>query len=195
MKRREMELLELIKGRRSVRRYKPTPVKEEDLNLILEAGRWAPSWANTQCWQFIVVRDPDVKLRLAQTCPPGKRWVATVRDAPVVVVACAELGKSGYYGGEPVTNKGDWFMFDAALAAQNMVLMAHSLGLGTVHIGYFDAEKAGEILKVPEGIVVVELIPMGYPAEEPKSPRRKELSEMVFYDRYGQVRRADWSVA
>ncbi len=182
-----MELLELIKGRRSVRKYKATPISEEDITALLEAGRWAPSWANTQCPKFIVVRDAGVKDELAQTCPPGKRWAATVRDAPVVLVACAELGKSGHFEGKPVTNKGDWYMFDAALAAQNIVLMAYSLGLGTVHIGWFDAEKAGEILGVPKGIVVIELIPLGYPDEEPKAPRRKELSEVVFYDGYGRT--------
>jgi nitroreductase len=181
-----MELLQAIKGRRSVRKYKPAPVKDEDLNAILEAGRWAPSWANTQCWQFIVVRNPEVKAGLSQACPVGKRWVATVRDAPVVLVACAELGKSGFYQGEAATNKGDWYMFDAALATQNMVLTAHSLGLGTVCIGWFDAERAAEVVEVPKHIAVVALLPIGYPDEEPKAPPRKELSEMVFYDRYGQ---------
>jgi nitroreductase len=181
-----MELLELIKGRRSVRKYKATPISEENLNAILEAGRWAPSWANTQCFSFTVVRDAEVKAKLAQTCPPGKRWAATVRDAPVVLVTCAELGKSGHFEGKPVTNKGDWYMFDAALAAQNMVLMAYSLGLGTVHVGWFDAEKAAQVLGVPQGVAVVELIPIGYAAEEPKTPSRRGLSEIVFYDRYGR---------
>jgi nitroreductase len=186
-----MELLELIKGRRSVRRYKPTPVKDEDLNAVLEAARWAPSWANTQCWQFIVVRDPEIKSKLAQALrykvDATNPAASAVRDAPVVIVACAELGKSGCYKGEPLTNKGDWwYMFDTALALQNMALMAHALGLGTVHTGWLDAEAVAEILEVPQNIAVVELVPLGYPDEEPKTPRRKELSEFVFYDKYGQ---------
>jgi nitroreductase len=182
-----MELLELIKSRRSVRKYKAEPVSEEDLNAILEAGRWAPSWANTQCWQFIVVRDAEVEAKLAQTLSRGNPATAAITSAPVLIVVCAELGKAGYMKGQPATNKGDWYMFDVAIAAQNMVLMAHSLGLGTVHIGWFDAEKAGEILEVPKGVVVIELIPLGYPDEEPKAPPRRELSEVVFYDGYGRT--------
>ena len=186
-----MELLELIKGRRSVRRYKPTPVKDEDLDAILEAARWAPSWANNQCWQFIVVRDPQVRGKLAEAlrykADATNPATSAVRDAPVVIVACAELGKSGCYKGEPLTSKGDWwYMFDTALALQNMTLMAHSLGLGTVHTGWFDAEKAAQILEVPQNIAVVELVPLGYPDEQPKAPRRKELSETVSYDKYGK---------
>ena len=79
-------------------------------------------------------------------------------------------------------------MFDTALALQNLVLMAHSLGLGTVHVGSFDAEKAAQILEVPENIVVVELIPLGYADEVPEVKRRRELSEIVFYEKYGQRR-------
>jgi nitroreductase len=77
-------------------------------------------------------------------------------------------------------------MFDTALAVQNMVLMAHSLGLGTVHVGRFDAEKAAKILDLPENVAVVEMIPLGYADEVPEAKRRKELSEIVFYDKYGR---------
>ena len=77
-------------------------------------------------------------------------------------------------------------MFDTALAIQNMVLMAHSLGLGTVHVGRFDAAKAAQILELPENVVVVEMIPLGYAAEQPEVKSRKELSEIVFYDKYGR---------
>jgi nitroreductase len=75
-------------------------------------------------------------------------------------------------------------MFDVALAMQNLALAAHSLGLGTVHVGLVDARKAAEILGLPDGVVFVEMSPLGYPAEEPKGPPRKELSEIVFQERY-----------
>ena len=89
--------------------------------------------------------------------------------------------------GQPVTDKGDnWFMFDVALAMQNLVLAAHSLGLGTVHVGLFDAGKAAEVLQLPPGIACVEMTPLGYPSKIGKAPPRKELSEIVFYNRYGQ---------
>lgn len=185
-----MDVMSAIQGRRSVRHYKPDPVKEEDLKVVLEAARWAPSWANTQCWKFIVVRDPAIKAELADTLNPGNPATSALTEAPVVMAACAELGKAGHKRGEVCTDKGDWFMFDVALAMQNLVLAAFSLGLGTVHVGLVDAKKAAEILQLPPGIVFVEMTPLGYPAEEPRATPRKELSEIVSYDRYGSSRAA-----
>ncbi|MCJ7808403.1 MAG: nitroreductase family protein, partial [Dehalococcoidia bacterium] len=92
----------------------------------------------------------------------------------------------GFKEGEAVTDKGDWYMFDVASAAQNLMLAAVELGLGTVHVGLFDAIKAEGILKVPQGIRVVVLIPVGHPAHQPKGPGRKELHEIVFKERYGE---------
>lgn len=77
-------------------------------------------------------------------------------------------------------------MFDVALAVQNLTLAAHSLGLGTVHVGALDARKVAQILNVPQGVVVVEVLPLGYSAREGRTPRRKELSELVFRENYGQ---------
>ena len=93
---------------------------------------------------------------------------------------------SSYYKGEVPTAQDDWYMFDTALAAQNMMLAAHSLGLGTVPVGLFDARKAAEILEVPSDVTVVLMLPIGYPDEVPQAPRRKELSEIVFHDKYKQ---------
>ena len=191
-----MEVLEAIKTRRSVRRFKPTPVPGEILERVLEAARWAPSWANTQCWRFIVVRDARLKAELAatlrgrpveDTAEAGKNAATdALLQAPLVIVACAEMGKSGYFQGGPSTDKSDWYMFDVALAMQNLVLAAHSLGLGTVYVGLFDARKAAVILKVPDGFSVVAMTPLGYPDQEPRTRPRRELSEIVFYDSYGQ---------
>jgi len=188
-----MEVLETIKTRRSIRKYKSTPVADKDVELVLEAARWAPSWANTQCWRFVVVKDSKIKSKLADTLiavlsDRPNRATEAIRQTPVVIVACAELGRSGYSVrelGKPVTDKGDWYMFDVALAMQNLTLAAHSLGLGTVHVGAFDAKKVATILGVPEGFRVVSMTPLGYPDEEPPLRPRKELSEIVFYDKYG----------
>ncbi len=190
-----MEVLEAIKTRRSIRKYKSTPVDDKTVELILEAARWAPSWANTQCWRFVVVWDGSMRHRLADTLvdvAKGRpnRGTEAMRDAPVVIVACAELGRSGFSSGEPkelVTDKGDWFMFDVALAMQNLTLAAHSLGLGTVYIGAFDAIEAAKILGVPDGYSVVTMTPLGYPDENPPPRPRKELAEIVFYDKYGRL--------
>jgi len=182
-----MDILEAIKNRRSIRKYKDTPVPEEVLNTVLEAARWAPSWANTQCTRYVVVRDPATKERLAEVVNKGNPATEALKTAPIVIVACAEMKKSGYYKGEPVTDKGDWFMFDAGIAMQNLMLAAHGLGLGTVHVGYIpDSKKLGEIIGLPEGMIAVEMTPLGYPAAEAKAPPRKELAEIVFYEKYGK---------
>ena len=181
-----MEVLEAIKGRRSIRKYKPTPVDDKTLELVLDAARWAPSWANTQCWRFVVVRDNNIKAQLADMVGENPA-VNAIRNAPVVIVACAELGKSGYYNGAVASDEGDWHMFDVALAMQNLALMAHSLGLGTVHVGlHFDTKKVASILDIPPGFCAVEMMPLGYPDQEPKPRPRKELSELVFYDKFGR---------
>jgi nitroreductase len=156
------------------------------LEQVLEAARWGPSWTNSQCWRFVVVTNNEIKARLADTTSPGNRAGEGIRSAPVLIVACAQLGQSGYFhGGDAATDKGDWFMFDVALAMQNLVLAAHALGLGTVYVGAFDAPEAGRILNVPDGYRVVAMTPLGYPDEEGRTPSRKELSEIVFYDTFG----------
>ena len=181
-----MDVMEAIRNRRSVRKYTPEPVSDAEVEAVLDAARWAPSWANTQCVRWIVVRDADTRMRLADTLPQGNPASNAMRTVPVVFVACAETGRAGFKKGEEVTDKGDWYMYDVASAAHSLTLAAHALGLGTVHVGLFDSKKAEEIVGTPENVRVVELIPMGHPAEQPHGPGRKELSELVFRDRYGQ---------
>jgi len=132
-----------------------------------------------------VVRDGNIKAKLANALSANNPATDAIRNAPVTIVACAELGKSGFKRGEQSTDKGDWYMFDVGLAMQNLVLAAHALGLGTVYVGAFDAKKAASILEVPEGFCVVSMTPLGYPDQEPEAKPRKELSEIVFYDKYG----------
>jgi nitroreductase len=180
-----MEVLDAIKARRSIRKYLADSVSDEALETVLEAARQAPSWANTQCARFIVVRDQAIKNKLADTLNDTNPALNAIKNAPVVIVACAELGSSGYENGAPATDKGDWFMFDVALAMQNLVLAARSLGLATVYVGLFDAPAAARALEVPQDSCVVAMTPLGYP-DQVRDPRpRKELSEIVFYDRWG----------
>jgi nitroreductase len=182
-----MDLMEAIKGRRSIRKYKPDPVPEEMLQKIMEAVRWAPSWHNTQCWEVIVVKDQRVKSELATTLihiPKSNPAGPSMTEAPIVLVLCGIKGVSGCYKGQPQTAKGDWLMFDTGLAMQNLCLAAHALGLGTVVVGRFDHNKVAEILGVPQNVEVVAMTPLGYPAAEGSAPKRKEISEFVFYDKY-----------
>lgn len=179
-----MDLTDVIKGRRSIRKYKSDPVPEEVLQIVLEAVRWAPSWANSQCCELIVVKDPKVKSDLATALSKTNPSLSSMTEAPLVLVLCGIKGISGYYKGQPTTEKGDWLMFDTGLAMQNLCLAAHSLGLGTVVVGNFNHQKVAEILGDPQNIEVVAITPLGYRATEGSTPKRKELSQFVFYDKY-----------
>lgn len=184
-----MDVISAIRHRRSIRRYKPDPVPDSELDILLEAARWAPSWANTQCRQLIVVRDPVQRERLGATVAEKNPARGAFQQAPVVLVLCARRGVSGFYKGQAATDKGDWYLFDAALAIQNLTLAAYARGLGTVHVGMFDAPAAAAVCAVPEDVAVVELLPLGYPEDAGAAPLRSELHEFVYSDAYGQARR------
>ena len=181
-----MELMEAIKNRRSIRKFKSDPVPDEALQTLMEAVRWSPSWANTQCWEVIVVKDPKVKTEVLKAVPRTNPAHSAMVEVPVILILCGKKAISGCYRGKPVTAKGDWLMFDTGIAIQNLCLAAYSLGLGTVVVGMFDHKKAEEILKVPQNIEVVAMTPLGYPATGGATPKRKDISEFVFSDRYGE---------
>jgi len=173
-----MDLLEAIKGRRSVREFKPDPVEDEDLKRILEAGRWAPSAGNCQPSEFVVVKDPSVKRRLA-TAALEETFIA---EAPVVIVVCANMPRTSWrYGrrGEEL-----YCIQDTAAATQNMLLTAYSLGYGTCWVGAFDDDAVAEVIRVPPGVRPVAIIPLGRPAERPSPPSRRPLSEIVHENKF-----------
>ena len=180
-----MDLMDAIKERRTIRKYKPDPVPEEALKAVMEAVRWAPSWANTQCWEVIAVQDLKVRSELAEALPKGNPALSSMTDAPLLLILCGKKGISGYYRGQVATVRGDWLMLDVGLATQNLCLAAYSLGLGTVIIGLFDHKKVEAILGVPQDVEVVAMTPLGYPSTGGSAPKRKELSEFVFYEKYG----------
>ena len=180
-----MELMEAIRGRRSIRKYRKDMPSDEIISYVLEAAQLAPSWANTQCWEFILVKDEVVRLKLSETLPESNPARGAVQHAPIVIAACAKKGISGFFKGNPVTDKGDWMLFDVALALQNLTLAAYEKGLGTVHTGFFDSLKAEKILNVTFDVAVIELLPMGYPEKEGKVTPRKQVEDFVFYDSYG----------
>lgn len=179
-------VFEEIKERRSIRKYEDQDLPDDLVERVLDAARWAPSWANTQCWRFIVVRSKGTKEKLAESLTPRNPARDAVSEAPLVIVGCAKKKVSGYKKGDPVTKKGDWYMFDSGLAMQNLMLAAHSLGLGTVQVGAFDSEMVEDLLGVPEEATVITMTPLGYPAEEPKQTPRKELDEIVYEEKYGR---------
>jgi nitroreductase len=171
-----MSILEVIKERKSVRRYKADPISDDVLHRVLEAARFSPSGKNLQPWKFILVQDESLKQRLA---------VASIRqtfiaEAPVVVVACGFPDRcysrmGNYMKSWPV---------DVAIAFEHLVLQAQEEGLGTCWIGAFEEKDVKSILDVPEGVRVLALTPLGYPDENPVPRGRKSLEEIVSYNSY-----------
>jgi len=186
-----MELFEAIKTRRSVRKYSGKPVEDEKLQAVLDAARMAPSWANYQCWRFVVVKDKARKEKISALSYVESYFalkgyksnpsVKALAEAPVVIVLCADPAQSGVIGGQ------NYYLVDAGLAAQNMMLAARARGLGTVFVGVYDEEKVKSLLGIPAAIRVVGLFPLGYPVEEKKEgPARKNLQELCFPEQWGK---------
>ena len=173
-------LMGLLRGRRSIRRYRPDPVPEEMLEQLLEAGRWAPSASNRQPWHIIVVRDEEIRQQMAEHAAAYViRW-AQVGEAPLLLVLCGD-------GRNPVYRQ--FLHEDVGLAGAQMMLQAKALGLGSCWIGALDRKAIASILKLPEHLEIVGLLTVGFPAEDPPPPPRKPLAEIVHYDVYGN--RAD----
>lgn len=162
-----MEFMEVVRRRRSIRKFRPDPVPQAKVDQMLEAARLAPSWANGQCWTFLVVTDPKVKHALAEA---GNEWIA---DAPAIIIACADPRQSGAKGDQ------HYYLLDIGIAMEHLVLAAAEQGLGTCWIGWFDEKKARKALGVPEAIRVVASTPLGYPDEEPEPRPRKSVAEIV----------------
>jgi nitroreductase len=177
-------LMDAIKNRRSIRHYQDKEVPQEVLDRVLEAVQWSPSWANTQCWEIVVAKSPEVKAKLQQTMAKGNPATKAIVEAPLVLAVCGKLHSSGFYKEQVTTKFGDWFMFDLGIATQSLCLAAHNEGLGTVIAGLFDHDKTREVLQVPEGYELVVLIPMGYPSKGSGAPKRREISEFTHYDRF-----------
>ena len=169
-----MEYMDVIRKRRSIRKYKPDPVPEEEIKYILEAARLAPSWANTQCWHFVVVTDPEVKVKIGEA---GFRWTAR---GPAIIVACADAAQVGFREDQY------FYLVDIGIALEHLVLAAADRGLGTCWIVGFSEAKVKEILGVPENIRIVALTPLGYPAEDPPPRDRKPLELIFSYNRFEQ---------
>jgi len=180
-----MDFYQVVNTRRSIRRYRDRTVPPPVLLRLCEAFRAAPSWANTQPWELILVRDASVKKKLQGTLSAGNPATKAIVQAPVLFCIIGIPHRSGWYGGEPVTRRGDWMMFDLGIATEHLVLAAAAEGLGTVHVAYFDFEKAGQILNLPPERTVVEMVPLGFPDHPPRPVSRKPLEEFVFDNHHG----------
>ncbi len=162
------QLMELIKGRRSVRKYADRPVPDELVEQILEAGRWAPSGLNNQPWRFVVVREPGLRSRLAGFTRYGK----VIEAAPVVIPVF--IHKPSMYN-----DVKDHQSLGACL--QNMLLMAHGLGLGAVWLGEIlnQAEAVRQALELGEEFELMAVVALGWPASGKEKGSRKPLDELI----------------
>jgi len=173
-----LEVLEAIKTRWSIRRFTGDGVTWEEELTLIDAARWAPSAGNLQPWEFVVVRRQDLKERLARAAL-NQRFIA---EAPMVVVVCADPMRSAMVYGPRGANL--YCIQDTAAATQNMLLAAHSMGLGTCWVGAFDERAVRRVLDIPPDIRPVAIVPVGRPAERPKPPRRREVGEIIHHDGY-----------
>jgi len=169
-----MDFYEVLRTRRSIRKYKRAPVEEEKLERILEAVRIAPSAANFQPWHFIVVKDESVKHALKEAY--GREWFTA---APVIVCACGEPAKAW------VRRDGKSYVdVDVSIAFEHLILAAAAEGLGTCWIGAFDPAAVRKALGLPEGIEPIAMTPLGYPDEAPRPFSRKSRDEIVRQDKW-----------
>lgn len=186
-----MELWDAIRNRRSCRKFAPQPVKEEDLQRILEAATWAPSPANSQPWEFVILTNQEVKSQLHAAClktkddalqKSGWRWLGKYEidflpEAPLIVAVVGDPEKTGV---DQFLGTGrDGYKYACAAAMQNMLLVAHSLGLAGLWYTLFDQKTVKGLLNLPEDRTVCGLICLGKPGTEPLQTPRKTVEELV----------------
>lgn len=177
-----MNTLDAIKTRRSIRRFADKKVSKEQIEEIVAAAAYAPSWKNTQTAGYIAICD-RAKIDEIEKNMLNAHNAAIVATAPVLVAMVTKRGVCGYNAdGTPTTEKGEgWQYFDAGIACQTFCLAAHETGLATVIMGMYDEHKLPAFLNIKEDEVVTALIALGYPAVNPEAPARKGVDELLRY--------------
>ena len=179
-----MNVIECIKGRRSVRDFKDEKIEHSVFEKIIDVARYSPSWKNAQIARYIIVEDKNIMNDIADNCVCDFKFNgSSIKKAAALVLVTIIKGRSGYErDGSIATSKGDrWEMFDAGIATQTLCLAAHAEGLGSVILGIFDEDKISKLVKIPDGQQLAALVAMGYPNESPTAPKRKEVGELVSY--------------
>jgi len=180
------DFLTILQERRTIRRYKQDAILQEELVKVLQAAQCAQSWNNTQCWELVLITDPEIRNNLQETVPSNNSAFKAIVSSAVLICVCAKTKLSGYFGKEPGSILGDWFMHDIGIMTQNMCNQAKALGLGTVVVGWFDHTAAKKIIHIPEDYELVSLIPIGYPDQQIGTANRKSLNDFVHKDRFGE---------
>ncbi|MBN2314445.1 MAG: nitroreductase family protein [Sedimentisphaerales bacterium] len=168
-----MTVMETIRKRYSCRAYKEKPIEKDTLDTILEAARLAPSARNTQDWRFVIVTEDGTKRQVAGCTNRPEVF----EKAGVIIVGCSNS--------DHVMRCGQAIApIDVAIALEHICLQATELGLGTCWIGAFDSEKARRILSIPDEIIIVELMAIGYPADTKPEPKRESIDKIVCYEKW-----------
>jgi nitroreductase len=168
-----MTILETIRKRYSCRAYKEKSIEKEKLDIIFEAARLAPSAKNLQDWRFVIVTDKETKQKIAKAAY-SQMFIET---AGAIIVACSN-NTDCMRCGQPIA------AIDVAIALEHIALQAAELGLGTCWIGSFFPEQVRAVLDIPDEVAVVELMPIGYPADEPRKPNRDPVEKIVCYEKW-----------
>lgn len=158
-------LLELIRGRRSIRKFTPQEVPIQEIEELLEAARWAPSGGNAQPWQFVIVTERETVEALEMVSP------GLFGEPSAIIAMC--------FNKDRIQSTSELHYVDLGAALQNLLLMAYAKGLGCCPIASFDAEAVAELLSLPSQIQPVLLVILGYPDEDPSPPPRLPLNKLI----------------
>lgn len=180
-----MEFTDVIKTRISIRSYSEKEVENSVIENVVECARLAPSWANRQCWRFLIIKDKEIIKAISKTSIVN-RWL---RKVPTIIVACGDPTLSG------VKNNIDYVIVDVSIAMEHIILGATNYGLASCWIADFNEKKIKQILEIPKRIRVVALSPLGYPIQKTnikdniikfivQSKKRKKLHEIIRYERW-----------
>ena len=175
---------ELVRSRRSIRRYLDKPVEKEKVLTCIEAARLAPSADNVQPWRFLIIDDPELKARFAKEVFSGIYFVSRFAgQAPVLIMILARLDIIANRIGKQIQDI-SFYLIDIGIAGEHIVLQAEELGLGTCWIAWFNPRKARKFFKIPRKYKIVSLMAMGYYEKRPpKEKKRKKLEEIAWFNR------------
>nr|MDO8133116.1 nitroreductase family protein [Candidatus Njordarchaeum guaymaensis] len=165
-----MGVMDVIRSRRSVRKWKDQPVKKEQLQVLMEAAQQAPSAVNWQPYRFVLVDDPEKRKEVSRAT-----YQRFVSKAPLLIIGVAD----------PKTSP-QWHLIDTVIALTQMMLAAYELGLAGVWIGVFDETSVKKVLGVPEDLVVAGILALGVPNQKPDPITRKSTMELFAIDSYSQ---------
>ncbi len=181
---KKTSILDIIKSRRSTRRFKPDSISDDDLHAILEAAQWAPSGENFQPWKFIVIKNKKTMENIVELLP-YKKFQKFLMNGPVLIVVIGDSRKS------------KWFTLDCALAIQSLMLEAWARGFGTCFSAWFPTvpeaveENVKEMLEIPKKWKIITMTPLGIPIDPPERAfrlpaNRKPLEKIVNYEKFSK---------